>query len=172
MNLFVFHAVAAAQVITRLQLTWYGTPAANVAQVSVAFQVLVMILVTVWAIRAFLFLIYAYLDPNTDAKIPFYIEPPSSYFFFTALDDLMFYMYVAFVVVVLRNIRSHIRARYSIPEPDSLCCRSPGCEDVCCSLICPCFTVAQMMRHTADYQVHHGVCCSTTGLVKDARAIV
>ncbi|CAB9517779.1 expressed unknown protein [Seminavis robusta] len=162
--------LAAGQVITRLQLTWYGAPAANIAQVSVAFQTIVMILFAYYSVRAVLFFIYAYLDPNANPKEQLYIEPPSSYFFFTALDDLLFYMHVAFLVVVLRNIRSHMRARFSIPDSENVCCPHSGCEDVCCSLICPCFTVSQMLRHTADYRDQHGVCCNSTGLVQESPA--
>ena len=162
--------MAAAQVISRLQLTWYGTPGSNIAQVAIAFQVIVMIIVGYWSMRIFVFLIIAYLDPNADPNTTVYVDPPPSYFFFAALDDILFYIYLAFTVIILRNVRSHLRRKYAIPEAESSC--TPGCEDVCCSLVCPCFTVAQMLRHTADYEVHAATCCSSTGLSKDVPGVV
>lgn len=168
------HAVAGGQLITRLQLTWYGTPASNVAQAALAFQVIVMILVGYVCLRVFVFMTLAYLDPNAEPQLKYYRDPPPAYFFFAALDDLLFYIYFAFTVIVLRNIRSHLRLRYAIPEDDQACNRActTGCEDVCCSLFCPCFTVAQMLRHTADYEVYNAACCTNTGLRKTAPGIV
>jgi len=162
--------VAAAQVITRLQLTWYGTPSSSISQVAIAFQTIVMIIVSYWSLRMFVFMIIASLDPNADPDTEIYTDPPDSYYFFAALDDLLFYIYMAFTVIVLRNVRSHLRHKCAIPESEVAC--TAGCEDVCCSLVCPCFAVAQMMRHTADYEVQAATCCSNTGLLKDVPAIV
>ena len=130
-----------------------------------------MILVGYFCLRVFVFLTLAYLDPNADPKLKYYRDPPPAYFFFAALDDLLFYIYFAFTVIVLRNIRSHMRLRFAIPEREGVYCVE-GCEDVCCSLFCPCFTVAQMMRHTADYEAYNAKCCTNTGLSKEAPAIV
>jgi len=163
--------LAAGQLITRLQLTWYGTPGANIAQVALAFQIIVMILVGYFCLRIFVFLTLAYLDPNAEPKLKYYRDPPPAYFFFAALDDLLFYIFFAFTVIVLRNIRAHMRVRYAIPESERCNCQE-GCEDVCCSMFCPCFTAAQMMRHTADYEAYNAHCCTTTGLSKNAPAIV
>jgi hypothetical protein len=55
--------------------------------------------------------------------------------------------------------RRTVRERYQIPEY----CYCTGCEDTCCSLWCWCFTTAQMLRHTGEYETYHGVCCSSTG---------
>ena len=152
--------MAAGQVITRLQLTWCGTPANTVADVAMAFQMLVMIIIGVFCCRIFLFLIVAYLDPNTDPERTEFIEPSGMYFFFAALDDLVTCTYFVTVVVVIRNIRNHMRRRYAIPNGD--CC--PECEDLCCSMLCPCLVVSQMMRHTGNYEEQRAVCCSNMGL--------
>lgn len=154
--------MAAGQVITRLQLTWYGTPSGGIAQVAIAFQVIVMILVAYCCSRVFLFLIIAYLDPNTDPSRTEFIEPSATYYLFVALDDLVTYIYFALVVIVIRNIRSHTRRKFAIPERESNYC--PGCEDVCCSLVCPCLVAAQMMRHTANYDEVSAVCCNNNGI--------
>jgi len=159
-----------AQVITRLQLSWYGTPASNVAQVAIAFQTLVMMLVAFVCMRIFIFLIVAYMDPNADPATTVYTDPEPAYFFFAALDDILFYIYIAFCIILIRNVRAHVRAKYNIPESENSC--RPGCEDVCCSLFCPCFAVSQMMRHTSDYNEYRGTCCSRTGLEGSAPGIV
>jgi hypothetical protein len=105
-------------------------------------------------------------------------EPPPPTFNFLAgwayhilaiFDDILAYVYLAFTVVVLRNLRRHVRSKYSIPEGDS--CPS-GCEDVCCSMCCSCLVVGQMMRHTADYETYGARCCTDTGLPLHAPSIV
>ena len=65
--------------------------------------------------------------------------------------------------------RAHVRSKYAIPESDSC---PTGCEDMCCSLVCPCFTVGQLLRHTTDYDTYEAKCCSSTGLPKHVPAIV
>ena len=54
--------------------------------------------------------IVANLDPNarfdgTHVDPEDSVEPPNSYYFFCALDDLFWYCYYAFCVYVLKNIR-------------------------------------------------------------------
>jgi Cys-rich protein (TIGR01571 family) len=65
--------------------------------------------------------------------------------------------------------RAHVRSKYAIPESEQ-CPR--GCEDLCCSLVCPCFTAAQLLRHTTDYDTYDAKCCTETGLPAHAPAIV
>ena len=67
--------------------------------------------------------------------------------------------------------RSHLRAKYSIPE-GGIRCVPDGYEDCCCSLVCPCLTAAQMLHHTADYDTHPAQWCSETGLSPTVPAIV
>jgi Cys-rich protein (TIGR01571 family) len=67
--------------------------------------------------------------------------------------------YGLFVLVMLIRTRSHIRAKYQIPEEN---CK--GCEDCCCAFWCGACTVCQMARHTADYSQYNASCCTETGL--------
>ncbi|KAL3822937.1 hypothetical protein ACHAXA_011652 [Cyclostephanos tholiformis] len=39
-----------------------------------------------------------------------------------------------------------------------------GWEDVCCSLCCQLCTLAQMARHTVDYEERDAACCNTSGV--------
>lgn len=67
--------------------------------------------------------------------------------------------------------RSYVRTKYSIPE--SRHWPVAGSEDVCCSLVCPCFTAAQLLRHTTDYEEYEAArCCSDTGLPFHVPAII
>lgn len=68
------------------------------------------------------------------------------------------FMY-GFAVFVAQSTRSSIREKFMIREE-----RCYDLEDVMCSSTClPC-TVAQMARHTANYDNYEAVCCSKTGL--------
>jgi Cys-rich protein (TIGR01571 family) len=142
--------VAAGQVISRLGLTWIGRPG-TIQATTGAFRKLLYLAFSYWFTRIFLLLVIAILDPNV------------------AVDDLLAYMYLAFTVILLKNLRSQVRSKYAIPETDSC---PTGCEDTCCSLFCPCLVVSQMMRHTADYDSYGGRCCTDTGLPKHAPSIV
>jgi len=66
--------------------------------------------------------------------------------------------FVVFMIYLIAKTRKHIRSKYGIPEQS---CQ--GCEDVCCALWCHCCTVAQMGRHTADYDTYAALCCSENG---------
>jgi hypothetical protein len=64
--------------------------------------------------------------------------------------------FLFYLIVVTRR---NIRRRDEIPDG---CC---GIFDDCCgALFFPCFTISQMMRHTADYSVYRAVWISQTGL--------
>ena len=73
-----------------------------------------------------------------------------------ALVNLCMY---GFTVFVAQSTRSSIREKFMIREE-----RCHDLEDVMCAATClPC-TVAQMARHTANYDHYEAVCCSKTGL--------
>ena len=149
----------AGQVASRLQLTYAGQ-AGTVSQAALAFKTLLRTTVMFWTTRTILLIIIAMLDPNIEST--HWVEPPTSYYFFCAIDDLLAYIYFGFTVICLRNMRSYVRNKYSIPE-ETNCCPT-GCEDTCCSIFCPCLVVGQLLRHTTDYNSYPGRCCSMTGL--------
>ena len=65
-----------------------------------------------------------------------------------------------YLFVLSFRTRWHVRERYGIPEQTCEC----GVEDSLVSLACQPCSVAQMARHTADYDSYDAVCCSSTGL--------
>ena len=62
-----------------------------------------------------------------------------------------------------------VRSKYAIPENDSC---PTGCEDGCCAFWCPCLTVAQMMRHTTEYDTYRAECFSSSGLPDHVPALI
>lgn len=168
LNACICVPIAAGQVISRLGLTWMGRPG-TVQATAGAFRKLLYLTLSFWFTRVFLLLVIAILDPNVGLDSAEYTQPGSVYYFFVAIDDMLWYGYYAFTVILLRNLRSHVRSKYAISETDSC---PTGCEDTCCSLFCPCLVVSQMMRHTADYETYGGRCCTDTGLPNHAPSIV
>ena len=157
--------VAAGQLMTRLQLDHWGHPTTK--EYTGAFRRLLYLALSFWVVRTILLITIAILDPNTETDE--WVEPGWAYHIFAIFDDILAYVYYLFSVLLLRNVRSHVRSKYAIPESGD--CPS-GCEDTCCSLVCPCLVAAQMMRHTADYEIYGGRCCTETGLVAHAPTIV
>jgi Cys-rich protein (TIGR01571 family) len=162
--------VAAGQVITRVRLNQCGRPqpASAAAVSSLAFRRLLYLALSFWIVRILFLLIIALLDPNME-ETEEWTEPSWAYHILVFADNILAYIYLAFTVILLYNIRSQVRAKYSISEGD-IC--PAGLEDVCCSMCCPCLVVAQMMRHTADYDTYSGRCCTETGLPGHVPSIV
>ena len=64
---------------------------------------------------------------------------------------------------------SFVRKKYAIPESESC---PTGCEDGCMALFCGCCSVAQMMRHTTEYETYRAECFSATGLPDHVPALI
>lgn len=77
----------------------------------------------------------------------------------TALYQIFSIAISMYFLIVTCKTRAHLRRTYNIPETS---CN--GCEDCCCAYWCGCCTLAQMARHTADYETYPAACCSETGL--------
>ena len=104
-------------------------------------------------------LVISYLVYSTSlalASIPYAIgEAPA---FIAILKFLGQFLFLFWSLYSLCRTRENVRARYQIPEERCL-----GCEDLCCSLWCSPCAVAQVLRHTGEYENYPGVCCSETG---------
>jgi len=70
--------------------------------------------------------------------------------------DLLIFLYFLCMIAKTRRL---IREEYGIPE-----LRCQGREDCCLAVFCSCCTIAQMGRHTADYETYRAYCCTDTGL--------
>lgn len=77
-------------------------------------------------------------------------------------------LFTVWSIYALMRTRESVRAKYSIPE-DARCA---GCEDVVYSTFCSCCVVAQIARHTGEYETHKGTFCSETGMVEGTPQII
>lgn len=138
--------VAAGQVISRLKLDWLGRPTNGDVQKSTgAFKILFNLTLAYWVLRVF-----------------------------CTLGDFPLFKFLAllcfsiFSFYILRNIRSHVRQKYAIPE-DRIC---PGCEDTCYSCLCPCLVASQLLHHTTDYNTYRGAFFTETGVPDHIDAVI
>lgn len=161
---FWCHALAAGQVITRLQLNWLGKPTESQAEKAKAFPTLFSISMVYFGLKIFLFFIIVSMMPE-DPDEP----PPDSVQPFAMMSDMINYAYFFFSAIVIYNVRFHIRKKYAIPENEGC---PTGCEDGCMALCCGCCTVAQMMRHTTEYETYKDTCFSSTGLPDHVPALI
>lgn len=137
--------IAMGQVMSRLQLTWLGSPGPLNRTRQTFFVVLLLV-------ASF----FVYSSALEIASIPYPIgEAPQ---FLAGLKFAGNFLFSIWALVALCKTRETLRARYQIPEEHCI-----GCEDVCCAAFCSCCAVSQMLRHTGEYENYPGVCCSATG---------
>jgi Cys-rich protein (TIGR01571 family) len=139
--------IAISQIMARIQLSDTGDPVITIkSRTRVGWYVfLVLLLIAIHAACA-CFLILTKPDEETIlmAAIPL------------AGLDVILVLYFLYMVV---QTRKNVRREYGIPE-----LRCHGHEDCCLAVFCTCCTIAQMGRHTADYETYQSHCCTDTGL--------
>jgi len=135
--------IAAAQVMTRLRFTWLGGPGPEVST-KVTFRIVVTLV--------FCYMVYTV---SLDYASVYVVKGA----LITLLKVLGTLLYTAYSVYALMKLRENIRAKYSIPE--KVC---HGCEDLMCAAFCSCCTVAQLSRHTGEFETYRGSWCAETGL--------
>lgn len=135
--------------MTRLKLNWIGMPSNEVDTKSV-FPKLGTI-ACIWFVVNTSTLCACFLAWT---QMQNYIEAVS---FLLVMLNLWCY---GFCVFVTGNTRRYIRDIYNI--------RDSGMSDYLLAAIYMPFIIAQMGRHTADYNFLQGRICSSTGLVEDA----
>ena len=142
-----------AQVMTRMNLTFLGSPGSReVAKSTFKIVAVLFFSYTIYSIA----LEIAAPTPDTDDDIP--VNPLVA--FLKTAGSLIFTLYS---IYALMKTREFVRSKYSIPEQ-----RLGICEDCLLSACCSCCTVAQMARHTGEYEKYNAVCFSTRGLADDA----
>mmetsp|Transcript_7633 Transcript_7633/g.9989 ORF Transcript_7633/g.9989 Transcript_7633/m.9989 type:complete len:263 (+) Transcript_7633:116-904(+) len=138
--------LAMAQSITRMTLSWLGEPG-TWTQAQRAFKV-ICVLVGCYLIYS-TSLNVAALAFDEDSETPLWIVWGKF---------LGTFVFTVYNIYSLCRARETLRARYQIPEE-----HCTGCEDLCCAVWCSCCVSAQMLRHTGEYEVYPGVCCSASG---------
>mmetsp|Transcript_33475 Transcript_33475/g.47533 ORF Transcript_33475/g.47533 Transcript_33475/m.47533 type:complete len:147 (+) Transcript_33475:239-679(+) len=145
-----------AQVMQRLSLTWLGEPGPTVATRN-TFKVVVTLLVS--------YIIYS--TALEIAEIPYNLQTIPIYI--PILKGIGSVLFSIWALWSLCKTRMSTRALYSIPQQYP---RLGGCEDCCCAFFCTCCTVAQIARHTGEYETYPANCCTETGHPKGTPMIV
>lgn len=146
--------IAMAQVMTRLQLTWLGDPGPAVATRNTFFVVLVLVV----SYTTFSLALGVAGNPYDVENVPPAIP---------ILKALASFFFLFWSIYALCRTRENVRVKYSIPEE-----RCEGCEDVCCAAFCSCCSVAQIARHTGEYETYKGACFTASGLEEGAPLVV
>ncbi|KAL7441455.1 hypothetical protein ACHAXM_011502 [Skeletonema potamos] len=152
---FCFTQVGMGQLMQRLRLNWLGQ-AGDDESARISFKVVLCLVVCYTVFTICLEIAEA---ANYYYNIPAYI--PVLKF----IGGLLFTIYS---IISLMRVRESVRAKYSIPENT----RFAGCEDVVYSACCSCCVVAQIARHTGEYETYKGSFCSETGMVAGTPQIV
>jgi Cys-rich protein (TIGR01571 family) len=141
--------------MTRLNLTWSGSErGAGETRSCGTFGILVAISVVYFIIMNSIgWLQWLFVDSTG------HITNETGYYVIDMAYLVFQLCFLIFLVVLVCKTRKHIRGKYNIREQS---CQ--GCEDCCCAFWCSCCTLAQMARHTADYDTYAARCCSETGL--------
>jgi len=127
--------VAIAQVMTRIKLTWKGEYGGSPEEIGSTYMKLVRIYFAFVITSVAYNITYPSSSDGTRASglIPFLYQVYSITVW-------------AYTIIVISRTRSIVRAQNSIPEKNF-----SGCEDVVCATFCQCCTIAQLGRHTSNY---------------------
>lgn len=150
--------VAMGQVMQRMNLTWLGTTGSP-ERTRDTYKVILTLTIAYFCFRM---LVTAMTPTQTNA---YYAAPAPSWL--TTINDIAGLLMSLWSIYALMKTRKYIRTKYSIPEE-----RCQGCEDLCCSMWCSCCTVAQLARHTGEFEQYPSNCCSETGLPANAPRVV
>jgi len=148
--------------MTRLQLNWNTKPG-NQMETQRTFPIILYIVISFFILDRIL--IYSELALLSSDG---YGELTAGSMIVACIRNIIELIYLVYQVYTIMQTRKFLRSKYAIP---SVYC-SENTEDFCCALCCSCLTVAQMGRHTTDYDTYHSTCCTKTGLPEHISAII
>jgi len=160
LNAFFCPLVANAQIMTRLQLNWNTKPG-NSMETQRTFPLILYVVISFFTLDRVL--IYMELSLPTSSG-----ELTSGAIVTACIRNIIELAYLVYQVYTIMQTRKYLRNKYAIP---AMYC-SESTEDFCCALFCSSLTVAQMGRHTADYDTYHSACCTKTGLPDHINAVL
>lgn len=156
-----------AQVLTRMNMTWLGEPTSNSSK---TFRRVLYFMITYWVVGSLLAPPLPDVEFEGDDMNPEIITHLAQV---PALQNMLYHLvnmaFGLYSLIVMVKLRRAVRERYSIPT--QTCC-DDVLEDCCCFIFCGCCTVAQLARHTADYQERRALYCSSTGLPPSSSTVV
>jgi len=133
----LFNLVAVGQIMTRMKLNWKGEEGSP-EQVTTTYKKLVLIYIAS--------LVVAVVYNNYNMYNRKEEDPPEGLGYL--VYKIVHVAILVYTIIVIARTRAIIRAESNIPEKNN-----GGCEDIVCATFCQCCTVAQMGRHTANYDV-------------------
>lgn len=147
-----------AQVATRMKLNWLGSPAEGDLWRN-TFKIVVSIVVLYYVISGILGPFKP--DYEYDEKTGEMVQVgPDAPLWVPIINNIVGMSFGVYSLIVMIKVRRSVRQRYEIEA--ETCCGDT--EDCCCVFFCNCCTVAQMARHTADYDQRRALCCTNTGM--------
>lgn len=152
--------IAMGQIMHRFRLTWLGGLVPNHTPVT-TFKTVLAIVVSYFIFDAALgIFLESNIEDGVQNNTPIVVAV--SY-----IKDIVVLLFTVWTIYALYKTRKYVRLTYSIPETTCT-----GCEDCMCSTFCACCTVAQIGRHTGEYETYPGLCCNDTGLPSSAPMVV
>lgn len=159
-NALVCPLIGNAQVMTRLKLKLNVKPGNDIETQKTFFLVLYIVVTFFVLDRILIFSEISLLSQNGS------FTPGSTVI--ASIRNIIELSYLVYQVYTIMMTRKYLRSKYAIRP---MYC-SEQTEDFCCALCCSCLTVAQMGRHTTDYDTYHSTCCTKTGLPDHIPAIL
>jgi len=161
-NAYCCPLILLGQVMTRLKLTWLANDRSSSANPRGTFYAMATITAVLFLLRWIVTVILVQIAPSSENGF----QQTNTYLLCQGASYFITIMMIIFIVTVVVKTRKRIRQKYGIPAQDC-----GGCEDCCCAYWCTCCTIAQMARHTANYETYAAQCCSETGLPQHAPAL-
>lgn len=141
-----------AQVMTRMNLTFLGEPGRR-DNTRESFKIVCALFVSYTVYSMALEIASPTPDDDGDDSNPVI-------YMLKAFGTVAFTFYA---IYALMRTRESVRTKHSIPPG-----KCGPWEDLCLSVWCSCCAVAQMLRHTGEYEIYKGACFSDRGLPDDA----
>jgi len=157
--------VALGQVMTRLKLNWAAIPSKSEIEIKRTFEILLgitaFLLLSNWILGTImLYEIEAHTDENNITTLTY----SPLYEIINLVRNIMNFFSLVYTIYAITKTRSYIREKYSI--------EGSLIGDCCLAFWCGCCTITQMARHTTDYDVYPGRCCTYNGLPRNAPCLV
>lgn len=142
-----------AQVMTRMRLTWTGESGWYRPTLR-TYKCVVTLVLSYMTLMVTLIVLQEYMHEYAPAKVRKLLR---EFIPVIVMVTTVFFSVWAFYSLCMT--RENVRVRLSIRQKPFFC----GCEDLCCSVCCTCCTVAQLARHTGDYETYPASCCGESG---------
>ena len=153
--------------MTRLKLNWTAMPTKSEIEIKRTFEILVgitaFLILSNWILGSIMFYeIEAHTDENNVTTLTYSYSP--LFELIEHVRNIMNFISIAYTVYAITKTRYYIREKYSI--------HGSLIGDCCLAFWCGCCTITQMARHTTDYDVYPGRCCTYNGLPRNAPCLV